>query len=98
MRSITKISDGCTEHDTCTVLSLQDSISVDDVSLEHKLRYEYAKLQAKDRLRSKPVRYALVSQHESAKATSLGHELTSGLIRELAHFNHYGREASEVAS
>ena len=53
-----------------SMLVLRDSVSVADVLLEHKIRYEYAKLKAKGNLRSRPVRYAPASQHEGAEATS----------------------------
>ena len=42
-----------------------------DVRLDRKLRYAYAKLKAKGRLRSQTVQYAPASQDEIAEATSV---------------------------
>ena len=71
MKRLTNLSDRCTENDTSVVSWHYDSASVADVRLECKLRYEYVKLKAKGRLRSKPVRYVPASQHESPEATSV---------------------------
>ena len=49
-------------------MALRENASVADVRLKWKLCYKGAKLKAKGRLRSRPVRYAPVSQHECAMA------------------------------
>ena len=59
------------------VLALRDSASVTNVRLESKLRYEYANRKSQGRLRSRPVRYAPVSQHESDEATSVMSQLVT---------------------
>ena len=53
------------------MMALRDSVKVEDVRLKRKLLYAYAKLKAIRNLRSRPVRYAPVSQHESTEATSV---------------------------
>ena len=52
-------------------MSLRASTSAADVRLERKIRYEYAKITVKGRLRTRPVHYTPASQHESAEATSV---------------------------
>ena len=54
-----------------SMMALRASANAADVRLERKLRFEYAKLKAKGRLRSQTVRYAPLQQHESAAATSV---------------------------
>ena len=50
-------------------MALRVRANAADVRLNRKVRFEYAKLKAKGKLRSQIVRYALIMQHESAAAT-----------------------------
>ena len=45
--------------------------SADDVRLERKLCYDYAKLKAKGKIRIAPARYAPVEQHVSSSSTTI---------------------------
>ena len=54
-----------------SMMTLRNSANVADAYLERKLRYEYAKLEAEGKLPSKPLQYALASQHENVEATSV---------------------------
>ena len=51
-----------------SMMALRASENAVDIRLERKLRFEYAKLKAKGRLRSQTVRYAPALQHKSAEA------------------------------
>ena len=50
-------------------MALRASANAADILLDRKIRFEYAKLKAKGKLRSQTVRYAPVERHESAAAT-----------------------------
>ena len=54
-----------------SMMAFRTSVNAADVRLTRKLRFKYANLRAKGRLRSQTVRYAPLMQHESAEATSV---------------------------
>ena len=48
-----------------SMMALRASTNAADARIERKIRFEYAKIKAKGKLRSQTVRYASVQQHKS---------------------------------